>query len=86
MRTVSRSGRVVIRVENVPATVATAHAIINDERHDNGTGRALTISNVLRPTSRDYAVTTNSASCIAPIAPVMSDDTASLLTAMISRG
>ncbi|HJY20276.1 MAG TPA: hypothetical protein VJ278_03725 [Chthoniobacterales bacterium] len=30
--------------------VATAHAIINDERHDNGAGRALTISNVLRPT------------------------------------
>jgi hypothetical protein len=30
MRTVSRSGRVVIRVENVPAMVATAHAIIND--------------------------------------------------------
>jgi methenyltetrahydromethanopterin cyclohydrolase len=59
--------------------VATAHAIINDERHDNGTGRALTISNVLRPILRDYAVT-NSASCIAPIAPVMSDDTASLLS------
>jgi len=86
MRTVSRSGRVVIRVENVPAMVATAHAIINDERHDNGTGRALTISNVLRPTLRDYAVTTNSASCIAPIAPVMFDDTVSVLTAMISRG
>jgi hypothetical protein len=65
---------------------ATAHAIINEEHDDNGAGRALTISNVLRPTLRDYAVTTNSASCIAPIASVMSDDTASLFTAMISRG
>ena len=62
---------------------ATAHAIINEERDDNGAGRALTISNVLRPTFRDYAVTTNSASCIAP---VMSDDTASLLTLTISDG
>jgi hypothetical protein len=38
------------------------------------------------PTLRDYAVTTNSASCIAAIAPVMSDDTASLLTLTISHG
>ena len=85
MRTVSRPGSVVIRVENVPAMTATAHAIINDERHDNGAGGALTISNVLRPTLREYAVTTNSASRIAPIATLMSDGTASLLTAMIGR-
>jgi len=36
MRTESRSGSVVIGVENVPAMAATAHATMNDERHDNG--------------------------------------------------
>ena len=38
MRTISRPGGGVIRVENVPAMAATAHAIINNERHDNTPG------------------------------------------------
>jgi len=65
---------------------ATAHAIINNKRHDNGAGRTLTISNVLCPILRDYAVTSDSTSWIAPIATVMSGGTASLLTTIISRG
>jgi hypothetical protein len=85
MGTVSRSGNIVIGVENVPAMAAPAHAIIDDERHDNGAGRTLIESNVLRPTLRDYAITTDSASWTASIATVMPDGTASLLTTMISR-
>jgi hypothetical protein len=65
---------------------STAHAIIGNERHDNGAGRTLAISNILRPTLRDYAITADSASWIVPIATVMSDGTTSLFTTMISRG
>ena len=52
----------------------------------NGAGRTLTISNVLRPTLRDYATTADSASWIVPIVTAMSDGTISLFTTMISRG
>jgi hypothetical protein len=66
MWTVSRSGASEIGVENVPAMTTTAHAIINDERHDNGAGRMLTTSNVLRPTLRDHPRRTDSISWIHP--------------------
>jgi hypothetical protein len=85
MGTVSRSGHIVIGVENVPAMAAPAHASIDDEGHDNGAGRTLTVGNVLCPTLRDYAITTDSAPWIASIATVMPDGAASLLTTMISR-
>jgi hypothetical protein len=68
MRIVSRSSGIVIGVENIPAMTTTAHAIINDERHDKGAGGKVDHSNVLCPTLLDHARTTDSTSSIAPIA------------------
>ena len=86
MRTVSRSSHIVITVENIFAMAATTYAIVDDERHDNGTGGALAIRNVLCPGLRSYSITTHSSSRIAAIAAMMADGPGSLLTTMIRRG